>query len=59
MLISKVFRKNNLFNRKMGNFAAQFNCISFLKISILYLVKQWVVWEDGSLQNIVFSRFEH
>lgn len=43
----------------MGNFAAQFNCISFLKISILYLVKQGVVWEDGSLQNIVFSRFEH
>lgn len=43
----------------MGNFAAQFNCISILKISILYLVKQGVVWEDGSLQNIVFSRFEH
>lgn len=32
----KGISKNNLFNRKMGNFAAQFNCISFLKISIFF-----------------------
>lgn len=43
----------------MGNFAAQFNCISFLQMLIIFFGKQWVVWEDGSLQNIVFSRFEH